>query len=184
MRSPTVWIRSGSVVIAAVLAAAGSAQINVLTANYGNERSNANLQETLLTPARIAPGSFGKLGTLPVDGQVYAQPLYVSGLAIPGKGTHNVVYLMTEHNSVFAYDADAISPPSLLWHVNLGPSVPNTLFEDFYDVAPEIGILSTGVIDLQAGVVYLVAETLQGSQPRFDLHALDLGTGVERMRGP
>src|SRR5215472_16004121 len=125
MRSPTVWIRSGSVVIAAVLAAAGSAQVNVLTANYGNERTNANLQETLLTPAKVSPGSFGKRGALPVDGQVYAQPLYVSGLSIPSKKSRNVVYLATQHNSVFAYDAEALASPVLLWHANLGPSVPN-----------------------------------------------------------
>jgi uncharacterized protein (TIGR03437 family) len=163
---------------------AGYAQVNVVTANYGNDRSNANLQETMLAPANVAPGNFGKLGSFPVDGQVYGQPLYVSGVSIPGNGKHNVLYVATQHNSVFAYDADAVSSTNLLWHVNLGPSVPNTLFDDFYDVAPEIGILSTGAIDLQAGALYVVAETLQGSTPLFQLHALDIVTGKELMNGP
>ena len=163
---------------------AGYAQINVVTANYGNERSNANLQETLLTPANVAPANFGKLGSFPVDGQVYGQPLYVAGVPIPGHGTHNVVYIATQHNSVFAYDADAVSSPNLLWHVNLGPSVPSTLFPHFHDVSPEIGILSTGAIDLQAGALYIVSEALQGSTPLFQLHALDIATGRELMNGP
>lgn len=170
--------------VVTAFASAGSSQTNVLTANYGNDRSNANLQETTLTPANVATGRFGKLGSLPVDGQVFAQPLYVSGLAINGKGTHNVVYLMTQHNSVFAYDADSVATPDLLWHVNFGASVPNTLFPDFFDIDPEIGILSTGAIDLQANALYVVSETLQGTQPVFQLHALDLRTGAEILNGP
>ncbi len=145
----------------------GLAQVNVLTGNYDNDRSNANLQETTLTPLNVAPGNFGKVGSFPVDGQVYAQPLYVSGVSIPGNGTHNVLYISTEHNSVFAYDADSVASPSLLWQVNLGPSVPNTFWDKFFDVAPEIGILSSGVIDPQAGVLYVVAETLSGAAPSF-----------------
>lgn len=176
-------LRSAAAILT-LLAGAGEAQINVVTANYGNERSNANLQETVLNTANVAPGNFGKLGSFPTDGQVYGQPLYVSGVAIPGKGTHNVVYLGTEHNSVLAYDADALSSPDLLWQVNFGPSVPNTLFPDFHDLAPEIGILSTGAIDVQAGALYVVSETLQGSAPVFQLHALDIATGKELKNGP
>ena len=73
----------------------------------------------------VGPGLFGKLGSLPVDGQVFAQPLYVNSLSIPGQGVRNVVYIATEHNSVYAYDADAAAPPILYWHANLGPSVPS-----------------------------------------------------------
>src|ERR1700720_2839023 len=91
---------------------AGTAQINVLTGGYGSERTNANLQENRLTPANVTPGSFGKLGVLPVDGQVYAQPLYVSGLSVAGKGSHNVLFVFTQHNSVYAYDADAVYSPT------------------------------------------------------------------------
>lgn len=173
-------------VIAAITATSFvcTAQVNVLTANYGNDRTNANVQEKILTTANVAPASFGKVGSFPVDGQVYAQPLYVSGVSIPNKGVHNVLYVATQHNSVFAYDADSVSTPNLLWHVSLGPSVPNTLFEDFYDIDPEIGILSTGVIDPHTGVLYVVDETLQGLKPQFQLHALSLTSGQEMLNGP
>jgi len=160
------------------------AQINVLTANYGNDRSNANLQETKLTPDSVAPGRFGLLAAFPVDGQVYAQPLYASSITIPGLGTHNVIFLATQHNSVYAYDADALQPPQLLWHVNLGPSVPSSLFPDYHDVKPEIGILGTGAIDPSRGVLYVVSMELLGGSPQFHLHALDLGTGQESLNGP
>src|SRR5664280_17842 len=108
------------------------------------------------SPATVSSSAFGKLGVFPVDGQVYAQPLYVSGLSISGKGTHNVVFGSTMHNSVYAFDADAMSPISLLWQVNLGTSVPAPLlFGQYGDIAFEVGILSTGVIDLQRGVLYV-----------------------------
>ena len=161
------------------------AQVMVLTANGSNDRTNANLQETNLTPVNVIPGSFGKLGSLPVDGQVYAQPLYVSGLMIPGKGLLNVLFVATMHNSVYAYNADAMAPPDLLWRVNLGPSVPSTmLYTDYSDIDPEIGILGGGAIDLQRGVLYVVSETLQRGVPAFFLHALDLTSGAECLNGP
>src|SRR6266487_3796954 len=95
------------------------AQVNILTANGNNDRTNANLQEVRLTPASVTPATFGKLGTFPVDGQVYSQVLYVSGLSIPGRVAQNVLFVATMHNSVYAYNADSTSPTSLLWHVNL-----------------------------------------------------------------
>lgn len=160
-------------------------QVNVLTANYDNARTNANLQETQLTPSTVTPSAFGKLGTLPVDGQVYAQPLFVSSLQIPGRGTRDVVYIVTEHNSVYAYDANTVAPPILYWHVNLGASIPSSYFgSDYNDVTPEIGILGTGVIDPAASVLYVVANLMQGGASIFQLHALDLTTGQERMNGP
>ena len=175
---PTIGLFLGFVICA-------DAQVNVLTANYDNFRSNANLQEVQLTPATVGPGTFGKLGTLPVDGQVYAQPLYVSGLSLPGGGAHDVVYLATQHNSVYAYDAQSVSSPALYWHVNLGPSVPSDVIDSGYeDIKPEVGILSTPVIDPAAGVIYVVAETLSKGAPIFQLHALDLADGSERMNGP
>src|SRR5579864_5660114 len=82
------------------------AQVSILTANGSNGRTSANLQETLLSPATVTPNTFGKIGALSVDGQVYAQVLYVYGLEIPGQGTHNVVIVCTMHNSVYAFDAD------------------------------------------------------------------------------
>src|ERR1035437_9923528 len=163
------------------------AQVNILTANGNNDRNNSNLQETQLSPATVTASAFGKLGVFPVDGQVYSQPLVVSGLSIPGKGTHNVVFVTTMHNSVYAFDADAMSPVSTLWQVNLGPSVPASLLYGSPwggDISNEAGILSTGVIDLQRGVLYVAADVLQYGAPVFYLHALDLATGAERLNGP
>lgn len=156
---------------------------NVLTANYTNDRASANLQERVLTASSVARG-FGKIGSLPVDGQVYAQPLYVSGVAFPTAGTHNVVLLATQHNSVYLYDADSVASPQLLWHVNLGPSVPSTTFPDFTDIKPEVGILSTPVIDAQLAVAYVVSYTLENGAPVYRLHALDLTSGHEMFNGP
>lgn len=165
--------------------AALQAQINVLTANYGNERANANLQEAELTPSNVAPGGFEKIGSFAVDGQIYAQPLYVSHLLFPNRGVFNVVYTVTQHNSVYAYDADSGRAPNLLWHVNLGPSVPSTTFgADYTDIAPEIGILSTPVIDPQGGVIYVTAATLENGSVVYRLHALDLLSGQEKCNGP
>jgi uncharacterized protein (TIGR03437 family) len=161
------------------------AQVNVLTSNGSNDRTNANLQETQLNPATVSESAFGKLGVFPVDGQVYAQPLFVSGLSIPGHGTHNVVFVSTMHNSVYAFDADAMSPVSVLWHVNLGPTVPAALlFGQYGDIGNEVGILSTGVIDLERAVLYVVSDVLQRGRPVFYLHALDLASGAERLNGP
>jgi uncharacterized protein (TIGR03437 family) len=162
------------------------AAVNILTANGDNNRTNSNLQETQLSPSSVSPSAFGKLGVFPVDGQVYSQPLVVSGLSIAGKGTHNVVFVTTMHNSVYAFDADAMSPVSTLWQVNLGSSVPASLLygNPWGDIANEVGILSTGVIDLQRGVLYVVADVLENGAPVFYLHALDLATGAERLNGP
>ncbi len=136
------------------------AQVNILTANGDNDRSNSNLMETQLSPATVNSSTFGKLGTWPVDGQVYAQPLFVSGLSIAG-GLHNVVFVSTMHNSVYAFDADAVSLVPVLWQVNLGKSVPAALlFGPYGDIQNEVGILGTGVIDLQRS------------------------TGAERLNGP
>src|ERR1035438_5083003 len=88
------------------LALAGSGQINILTANYTTDRASANLTETLLTPGNVSPTGFGKIGSFPVDGQVFGQPLYVSGLSIPGNGAHNVLFIATMHNSVYAYRSE------------------------------------------------------------------------------
>jgi uncharacterized protein (TIGR03437 family) len=161
------------------------AQVNILTANGSNDRTNANLQEALLAPATVGPQSFGKLAAFPVDGQVYTQPLYASGISIPGVGQRNVLFVSTMHNSVYAFDADSNSSASVLWKVNLGPSVPSAMvFGANGDIAGEIGILGTGAIDLQRGVLYIAGEILLKGAPAFYLHALDLSSGEERMNGP
>lgn len=150
-----------------------SAQVNVLTANYSLDRTNANLRESTLTPANVGPATFGKIGVLPVDGQVYAQPLIA--------GT--VAYVASMHNSVYAYDISEPEHPVLVWTVNLGLPVPST-FLQFADISPETGILSTPVIDLDRNVIFVVADTFVDGEAVFRLHALDLATGEERLNGP
>ncbi|HTS64672.1 MAG TPA: hypothetical protein VMH28_21765 [Candidatus Acidoferrales bacterium] len=162
-----------------------SAQVNVLTANGGNDRTNANLQEAQLSPASVSSSGFGRITAYAVDGQVYAQPLYVSGLQIPGLGARNVLFIATMHNSVYACDADSIATGNVLWRVNLGASVPSaTLFGQFGDIGGEVGILGTPAIDLSRGVIYVVSDNLQNGAPVFHLHALDLTTGAETLGGP
>jgi uncharacterized protein (TIGR03437 family) len=179
-----VSLSSKSIAAAVFFSLLSHAQVNILTANGDNDRSNSNLQETQLSPATVNSSTFGKLGTWPVDGQVYAQPLFVSGLSIAG-GLHNVVFVSTMHNSVYAFDADAVSLVPVLWQVNLGKSVPATLlFGPYGDIQNEVGILGTGVIDLQRSVIYVVADVFEGGSPVFYLHALDLATGAERLNGP
>jgi uncharacterized protein (TIGR03437 family) len=172
------------------LSLSAAAQVHVLTSNYDNGRTGANLAEAQLNVANVTPGSFGLLGSFPVDGQMFAQPLYVSGINIPGLGVRDVLFVTTEHNTVYAYDARSAAVPKLLWRRNLGPPLPTAMVPTdaasgaFIDVNPEVGILSTGTIDPQANVLYVVASTVAGGIPGFELHALDLATGQERMNGP
>ena len=159
-------------------------QHNVTTANYNTQRTNSNSNETLLTPQNLAKATFGRLGVLGVDGQIYAQPLYVEAVSIPGKGVHNVVYVATMHNSIYAFDADSLSSTPL-WQVNLGVPAPSSLlYPDSPDIEPEVGILSTPVIDVARGVLYAVAETYETGAFLFRLHALSLANGEEMLQGP
>ena len=165
------------------------AQVDVLTANYDNNRTNANLDEGILNTNNVNPTQFGKLYAYPVDGQVYAQPLYVHALNMPGKGTLNVLYVATMHNSVYAFDADAANGTAPLWQVNLGSTVDPASFNlpgaaPYIDILHEIGILSTPVIDRAGNTIYVVNETLAGGSAAFFLHALDLATGSEKLNGP
>jgi len=163
-----------------------SAQQNILTANYGNSRTNADPVETVLTPAGVSATSFGQLFGLSVDGQIYAQPLYLGNVTIPGNGVHNIIFVETMHNSVYAFDADTAAPP--LWTVNLGPSVPtakyNSVTPTYTDIVPENGILSTPVIDPATGTLYAVAATLENGTYFYRLHALDVTSGAERFGAP
>jgi uncharacterized protein (TIGR03437 family) len=154
-----------------------------LTANYDNSRTNSNLNETVLNPSNVSAAGFGKIGSFPVDGQIYAQPLYVSGVPIPSLGTRDVVYTVTMHNSVYAIDGGAPASCVPLWQVNLGPSVPSSVL-NFTDILPEIGILSTPVIDVRQQAMYVVSDTLENGVPVFRMHALSLADGHEMFHGP
>jgi hypothetical protein len=101
-----------------------SAQFSLLTQHNDIARTGANLQETVLNTSNVNVTSFGKLGSLPVDGNVFAQPLYVPNLSVNG-ATHNVLFVATEHNSVFAFDADNLTAPPLWQNSSFGTPVPS-----------------------------------------------------------
>ena len=175
-----------------LLAIAFGSPAQVWTSQYDNARTGANLHETVLTPANVNDRGFGKIFTLPVDGDLYAQPLYVPHVEIPGKGMHNVVFAATEHDSVYAFDADGQSPDPL-WHVRfLGPGVTPVPARDVSCpfITPEIGITPTPVIDVKTGTLYVLARTkeshglLSASRYVQRLHALAITTGVEKFGGP
>jgi hypothetical protein len=160
-------------------------QVSVLTWHNDGFRSGQNLQETALTPANVNSSTFGRLFTIAVDGKVDAEPLYVPSLAIPTKGTHNVLFVVTEHDSAYAFDADT---GTQLWQVSLlltGETTSDT--RGCSQVTPEIGITSTPAIDPHVGphgTVYVVAMSKNGSTYHHRVHALDLTTGAEQFSGP
>jgi hypothetical protein len=174
-------------------APAGAGFPGVFTYHYDNLRTGLNPNETILTPANVSQARFGKKFSHPVDGQVYTQPLYAPGVAIPGQGLHDVVYVATEHDSVYAFDADGL-PAAPLWRVSfIDPAagvttVPPGDTGECCDLAPEIGITGTPVIDPSSGTMYLVAKTKEvaGASTRYlqRLHALDIATGAEKLGGP
>lgn len=166
-------------------------QVNVLTQHNDLNRTGANISETMLTTSNISPLTFGKLFEYPVTGQVYAQPLYVSGLTIPGKGSKNVLFIATMHNDVYALDADDASLANQpYWHTNLGVSVimPDTGIGKncgmYNDIKNEIGILSTPVIDPATNTIYLVAKTKENGIYIDRIHALDITTGIAKFGSP
>jgi hypothetical protein len=161
----------------------------VTTQRYDNSRDGQNLQEYALTSAVLStPGAFGKVFACAIaDGPVYSQPLYVANLAIGG-GTHNVVFVATQQNGVYAFDADAV-PCTTYWHMTLEPSgstpTPNNGSESDSDINGPYGIFGTPVIDLATGVLYAVASTLDNSTSfNYRLHALSLATGTEETGSP
>jgi hypothetical protein len=158
------------------------------TYHNDNARTGQNVFETTLTPANVSSDTFGRLFAYGVDGQVYAEPLYVPAINVPGKGTHNVVYVATEHDSVYALDADQALPP--LWQVSFldaAKSVTTVSSQavNSSDITPEIGITSTPVIDPATGTLYVVAKTSEGNGIYAQhLHALDIASGAEKFGGP
>ena len=159
---------------------------DILTYKYDISRSGANVTESVLTTANVNAASFGLLRFLPADGKVDAQPLYLAGLTVNG-GTHNVVYVATENDTVYAYDADS---GASLWQVSLlGAGEQASDSVGCSQVIPTIGITSTPVIDRAAGAhgtMFVVSMSLNAGNSTYHqrLHALDVTTGAELLNGP
>ena len=165
------------------------AQITVPTLNYNNQRTGVNLSETTLNQSNVNSGQFGKLFMLPVDDQVYAGILYVPHLFIAGS-THNVIFVATVNNSVYAFDADTDGFP--LWFRNFNGSGRPTFHLDgvgancgnYRDFQGNIGIVGTPVIDPSTGAMYFVTRTVESGKTFQRLHAIDILTGNERPNSP
>jgi hypothetical protein len=181
------------IAVAALALAAIPALAQVITSQYDNSRTGATLHEKILTPQNVNANTFGKLGAFKVDGAVYAQPLFLPNVEVPGKGTHDVLFIATEHDSVYAFDATRPGDPPL-WKVSFLDNAKGTVPVSEDDaqcpfIRPEIGITSTPVIDLKSGTLYLLARTKIrhkiGDNEYFQhLHALAITTGVEKFGGP
>ncbi|HEY2821302.1 MAG TPA: chitobiase/beta-hexosaminidase C-terminal domain-containing protein [Candidatus Acidoferrum sp.] len=200
-----------ALILLALVSVSASAQVNVLTYHNDIARTGQNTNETILTPANVNQTTFGKLFSFAVDGYAYAQPLYYANLTM-GAGTaqagtvHNVFFIETQNDSVYAFDADSNggANASPLWHVSLidaahgagsgetpVPAQPltdtnssnNPLSTN--DIVPQIGITGTPVIDPATKTMYVIAKSTVSSTTFFQrLHALDITTGQEKFGGP
>ena len=178
-------LTSACSVFIGLLSVVAHAQVSVTTYHNDNSRSGANTQETILTPANVNSQTFGKLFAVPLDGDVYAQPLYLSGITIGGS-SHNVVYVATENDSVYAIDAGS---GAIYTQTSLIPSGGSTISSandlGCNDLIPQIGITGTPVIDPSTKTLYVVAnvKTSAGTIAQY-LHALDVTTLAEKFGGP
>src|SRR5579859_5752748 len=184
---------------------AQSIYTGVLTWHNDNQRTGQNLSETILTTSNVNAKQFGKLFTFPVDGQIYAQPLYVANVPISGQATHNVVYVAnvpisgqvsffvvyvaTENDSVYAFDADGLTATPLWQDSFINPAngittVPCTATGACTAINPQFGITGTPVIDGSTGTLYVVVFTAENGTYVQRLHALDITSGAERFGGP
>lgn len=161
----------------------------VFTQHNNTARTGQNANETILTTTNVNSATFGKVFSYPVDGQVYAQPLYVPKVPIANLGNRDVLYVATENDSLYAFDADGLAP-SILWQVSfINPAAGITTInciaaEMSCNIYPIVGISSTPVIDLATKTIYLVVRTQENGSWFQRLHALDITTGAEKFGGP
>ena len=167
---------------------AATSSVNVLTYHNNIRRTGLNANEQVLTLSNVAPGTFGKLFSVAVDGYIYAEPLYVSNVSIPGKGFHNVVFVATEHDSIYAL---AAATGKRLWKKSLidparGITTVSAAALNCTDLVPEVGITGTPVIDPNTQTLYVVSAEFNSNTSKYIqlLHALDLHTGAEKFGGP
>lgn len=166
------------------------AQTAIYQRGYDAGVTGANLTETVLTTANVGATTFGRIFSLPVDGRIYAQPLYVPKVTIPGRGTHNVLYVATMNDSLYAFDAD--TPGAPLWAINYASLTPGAaavpiadfVGTDSLNIAGPVGIESTPVIDPATSTMYFVTNTRELETSVFRLHAVDITTGAEKFGGP
>jgi hypothetical protein len=183
MRTPALFLLTGPL----LLGGSGSTvrnPVSVLTQHNNGERTGANLNEVILTPSNVSTKQFGMLFRRVVDDQIYGQPLVVANVKLRG-GTHDLVYVTTVNNSVYAFDANDPSASEPFWHVNFG--TPPNVYDGNYgctDMNGNIGIIGTPVIDAHEGTLYVVAATRVGEAFLQRLHALDLATGADRALSP
>lgn len=165
-----------------------NANMAVLQRGYTPDVAGANLNETILTPSNVTATTFGRIFSLPVDGSIYAQPLYVPNLNVNG-ANHNVVFVATMKNIIYAFDADSLGAP--LWEVNYSNTIPNAtavpiteyIGSNSLNIAGSVGIEGTPVIDPTSNTLYFVTNTLENSQIVFRLHAVDISSGAEKFGG-
>jgi hypothetical protein len=162
--------------------------IDVATYQYENMRMGQNPNEKVLVPALVNTSMFGKIGSFTADGLVDSQPLYLSNVTIPNVGPRNVLYVATEHGTVFAFDADSANGDTSTYLWSTSTLLPGESSSDSRNcdlLTPEIGVTSTPVIDRSRGAIYVVAATMDSKGNYFHrLHALDLTTGKELFGGP
>ena len=186
------WFTGAAFALVLTWAVSSAGQVNVTTYHNDNGRTGQNTLETTLTTSNVNSTNFGKLFSQALDGYAYGQPLYVSNVVIPNQGTHNVVYVATMNDSVYAFDADSNtgSNSQPLWMVNFtDPSkgittVPSSDLHCTDSITTEVGIFSTPVIDTSSNTLYAMARTLENGTYYFRLHALDITTGAEKYGGP
>ncbi|HYU45050.1 MAG TPA: Ig-like domain-containing protein [Terriglobales bacterium] len=191
-----LWI---TFLVCIAFASVSSGQAAFPTSRSDNQRTGANVTELLLAPSNVNKNRFGRLFRYSIDYQALAQPLYVPNVTIPGLGTHNVVYVATMADSVYAFDADSNQGANAapLWRVNFTDpangittasvatsTLPCASTETAGPGITQEGIVSTPVIDAATGTLYVVAKTLENGTVRHRLHALDITTGQEKFGGP